>query len=290
MDDLYQHLIDASARKSYDPMRDIDWNEAPIDDALPYLPASITPLYGTDFYDALTPRERNRLSLHVFAGSMHAGIEFEIVLQHILLRAISGADPKATWMRYTLVELADESRHSLMFAEFIRRSGVPVHRMPRRNRARAWAIGHLIPAHLGYIGVLVAEGVLDAFQREVMADPDVHPIARRVCRIHVTEEARHLAYAEEELRRRFAALSRPARRLAGAFGAQLAREIEASIIRPAIFEDLWPGRGRELAELARHSGEGRRVIRKAAERAVETLAEVGAIDRWTRRLWAPMLA
>jgi hypothetical protein len=173
-----------------------------------------------------------------------------------------------------------------MFAEFIRRAGVPVYPLRLVDRAQSWLLGHVLPAHLGYIGVLVAEGVLDAFQREIMADRTVHPIARRICQIHVTEEARHLAYAEEELRRRFDRLPRALRRAAGVFGAQLAAQIERAIVRPEVYETLWPGRGRELAAMLHRSPDGPRVFQKAATRAMRVLEKMGVVDGWNRRLWS----
>ena len=50
-----------------------------------------------------------------------------------------------------------------------------------------------------YAAILIAEEVLDAFQREIMADESLQPLIRMVGRIHVVEEARHVKFAREEL-------------------------------------------------------------------------------------------
>jgi hypothetical protein len=52
-----------------------------------------------------------------------------------------------------------------------------------------------------YAGVLVAEEITDAMQRETMQDDRIQPLVRMVNRIHVLEEARHVRYAREEVQR-----------------------------------------------------------------------------------------
>jgi hypothetical protein len=45
---------------------------------------------------------------------------------------------------------------------------------------------------------MYVEEILNAFQRDAMADESLQPIVRQVSRIHVIEEARHISYAREE--------------------------------------------------------------------------------------------
>ena len=52
-----------------------------------------------------------------------------------------------------------------------------------------------------YASILVAEELLDTWQRELMKDERVQPITRMVARIHVLEEARHMTFAREEVKR-----------------------------------------------------------------------------------------
>lgn len=52
-----------------------------------------------------------------------------------------------------------------------------------------------------WIAALVGEEIFDALQREILDDPDIQPIVRRVMRIHVTEEARHIQFARDGARR-----------------------------------------------------------------------------------------
>jgi len=50
-----------------------------------------------------------------------------------------------------------------------------------------------------FAGTLVAEEITDQLQREAMKDNTLQPLTRMVSKIHVTEEARHVRYAREEL-------------------------------------------------------------------------------------------
>jgi hypothetical protein len=55
---------------------------------------------------------------------------------------------------------------------------------------------------------LVGEEIFDALQRQILDEEDLQPIVRRVMRIHVTEEARHIQYARDGLRRSVPAMPR----------------------------------------------------------------------------------
>ncbi|HKA88311.1 MAG TPA: diiron oxygenase, partial [Haliangiales bacterium] len=61
--------------------------------------------------------------------------------------------------------------------------------------------------------VLAGEDPIDHVQRKALAARDLHPLVRRVTQIHVTEEARHVAFANAFLADRVPRLS-PARRVA----------------------------------------------------------------------------
>ena len=52
-----------------------------------------------------------------------------------------------------------------------------------------------------FAGTLFVEEVLDQLQREAMRDDERPAATRMVNKIHVTEEARHVRYAREELLR-----------------------------------------------------------------------------------------
>ena len=195
-----QRLLRSSLEHSYEPSLDIDW-EAPLVDGLYGMPAHRVSLYGTDLWEQLTEEQRVTLSIHEVCSIARVGLWFEIILMQMLLRYAYDRDPRTQHIQYALTEVADECRHSVMFARMTERYGVPDYK-PRwyaHNSGRLFKTIASGPAM--FAGTLVAEEITDQLQREGMKDAGVQPLTRMVSKIHVTEEARHVRYAREELER-----------------------------------------------------------------------------------------
>lgn len=191
-------LLGSSAKNSYDPEVDIDW-DAPLDESKPYLPFERSSLYGTELWDRLSHEQRLELTKHELMSVATNGIFFEVLLMQILLKQYYAADPTTKHAQYMLTEIGDECRHSTMFAKMAERVGAPAYGPQKWVHAG----GKLLPAVLkgvsSYASILVAEEILDRVQREQMNDPGVQPLVRMVNRIHVLEEARHVTFAREEV-------------------------------------------------------------------------------------------
>ena len=107
--------------------------------------------------------------------------------------------------RYCLHEAVEECNHTMMFQEMVNRIGADVPGMPRLLR---W-ISPVIPLAAGplpivfFFGVLAGEEPIDHTQKNVLREGKaLHPIMERVMAIHVAEEARHISFAHEYLRKR----------------------------------------------------------------------------------------
>ena len=118
--------------------------------------------------------------------------------------------------RYCLHEAVEECNHTLMFQEMVNRIGTDVPGMPRLLR---W-LSPLIPLVPGplpipfFFGVLAGEEPIDHTQKDVLREgKELHPIMSRVMAIHVAEEARHISFAHEYLRKRLPHLRRGQRLL-----------------------------------------------------------------------------
>ena len=197
---LATRLLDSSVRHSYNPLVEIDW-DAPLDPDRFWIPPQRSSLYGTPLWDGLSHRQRVELTKHEVASAASAGLWFETILMQMLIRHYYDADPTSRHAQYALTEVADECRHSIMFGRLIEAMGCPVYPATAFDHAlgrflKATATG----AHM-YAAILIAEEILDAFQREIMADESLQPLIRMVSRIHVVEEARHVRFAREELAR-----------------------------------------------------------------------------------------
>ena len=136
-DPVSDRLLQSSARHSYDPVVDIDW-EAPLVDGLWFMQPERMSLYGTPMWDALSEEQRIELSRHEVASISSVGLWFELILMQMMVRDLYDEDPRSARMHYALTEVADECRHSLMFGKAIDRSA---RRRTARPRASTGSAG-----------------------------------------------------------------------------------------------------------------------------------------------------
>jgi hypothetical protein len=132
------------------------------------------------------------------------GIWSELLLMQILVQHSYRSRFDSSHFAYALTELADECRHSVMFGRMLRAFGLPARR-PRAPEFHALKLlGAVYDPMLMFAATLVIEEFTDAMQRLAFPDERVQPLVRQVSRIHVIEEARHIKYAREELKRQVA--------------------------------------------------------------------------------------
>ncbi|ATY12227.1 diiron oxygenase [Amycolatopsis sp. AA4] len=194
-----QRLLDSSATLSYDPATEVDW-DTPLDKDFHGASPEWSTLYGTSYWAEMTPEQQKELTRQEAASVASTGIWFEMILQQMVLRDFYAKDPTDPAFQWALTEIADECRHSIMFARGAQKLGAP----PYRPRRLAVELGRVFKAVAGgeaaYAAILVAEEVLDVMQRDWMRDERVVPFVRTINNIHVVEESRHMKFAREETR------------------------------------------------------------------------------------------
>ena len=87
-------------------------------------------LYGTPLWDGLTEEQRVTLTIHEYCSISGVGIWFECLLMQLMLRDIYGDDPAQPHVQWALTEIADECRHSVMFARTAETFGAPSYQPP----------------------------------------------------------------------------------------------------------------------------------------------------------------
>ena len=93
--------------------------------------------------------------------------------------------------------MIEEAQHSLIFHEFVRRTGLATQPPRILGVGERLVIGFArrFP-ELFFFFVLAGEDPIDYTQREMLqSGRELHPLIERISRIHVTEEARHMAFA-----------------------------------------------------------------------------------------------
>lgn len=276
-------LLRSSAKQSYDPDVDIDW-DAPLVDGAWFMQPERLSLYGTPVWDAMSFEQRVELSRHELASIASVGLWFEIILMQVMMRELYDEDPRSERTQYALTEVGDECRHSVMFGRAIERCGVPaygptphVHRLGRGFKTLASGVS-------AYASILVAEEILDRWQRELMKDERVQPLTRMVSRIHVLEEARHMTFAREQVERAVPTLS--GRQLAWhrRLTAQTAFMVARSLVNPEVYVavGLDPKQARRVAFT---NPAYQQTLAWMGERVVGFLDEQGLIGPGDRRVW-----
>lgn len=196
-----ERLLKGSVRKSYAPVVDIDW-DAPLDPDKYFLPPTVVSLYGTQLWESMSRAEQIELSRQELVNTLSAGIWFENILNQALLRKMMHQDPTASATHYELTELGDETRHMVMFGKAIAKVGADPVRPKLYQRMIINTLPFFFRGSVLWVAALIGEEIFDSLQRQMMDDPELQPMIQRLMRIHVTEEARHIQFARDGLRKR----------------------------------------------------------------------------------------
>ncbi|MFG2793802.1 diiron oxygenase [Streptomyces sp. NPDC048419] len=246
-------LLDSSAKLSYDPLTEVDW-KTPLDTDFHGASPEWSTLYGTPYWDELTEAQRKELTRHEAASVASTGIWFEMILQQLILRDIYAKDPGDDKVQWALTEIADECRHSIMFARGAKKLGAPAYRPHRMAVELGRAFKTLAFGEAAYAAILVAEEVLDVMQRDWMRDERVVPFVRTINNIHVVEESRHMKFARDETRKNLAKAGRIRRHIHAFVIAVAAYVIVTSMVNKGVYANagLDPKRALEAARSNEH--------------------------------------
>ncbi|MFE5704109.1 diiron oxygenase [Rhodococcus koreensis] len=278
-----QRLLASSARKSYDPMVEVDW-EAPIPEDKFGLTPEWSTLYGTALWDEMTDEQKIELTKHEAASVSSVGLWFEILLMQMLLRDVYGRDKHSRHVQFALTEVADECRHSVMFARAGERLNMPsygphpvIHKL-----GRIW--GGFFRGANAYASVMAAEEILDMMQRDFMKDERVQPVTRTVSKIHVLEEARHIRFAREEVGRRIQGASWTRLQIERLNTAAVVYFVMKSMIRKEVYENAGLDPKRAAAE-ARSNQHYKDTVRTSGSKLMQFLDGVGLVGGPSKRLY-----
>jgi hypothetical protein len=281
--ELSARLLGSAAKKSYDPAVDIDWT-APLPTQLYGLSPEWSTLYGTPSWEGLTHDQRVTLTIHEYCSISGVGIFFEHLLMQLVLRDIYGDDPAQPHVQWALTEIADECRHSVMFARTAQTFGAPSYQPPASILALGKAFVKRFDGPAAYAAILVAEEILDIFQRDLMKDDRVQPLTRATSQIHVVEEARHMRFAREEIARRTPELSFWQLRRQRTAVAAVAAVVADNLVQPEVYASV--GLDPKATKAAARANEHYRgKLRNASTGLVAFLREVGLIGGPSELLW-----
>jgi hypothetical protein len=281
--DSSQRLLDSAAALSYDPTTEVDW-DTPLDPDHFGLNPEWSTLYGTDLWEEMTHAQRVTLTRHEVASIMSTGIWFEMILQQMVLRDQYCSDYAEPDFQFALTEIADECRHSIMFARACSTMGIGAYFPRRASIALGRGFKSLAAAEVAYGGILVAEEVLDVMQRDWMRGEQVLPIVRTTSRIHVVEESRHMKFARQEMRERIEGASPRRRRLSALVIAIAAQQIVSNMVNEGVYAAAGLDPRRAVAA-ARANEHHHTLMRSSCAHLMEFLDELGLLTRPALRIY-----
>ncbi|MCG8314156.1 MAG: diiron oxygenase [Pseudomonadales bacterium] len=285
-------LSEASTKKFYLPYTDIDWeaDEYQIsceDNSWGDMTHSF--LGQTRWYANQPQSIKNKIGLQYDVNTTSLGISFENLLTRGLLAFASTLPTGSQEYRYAMHEAIEECHHSMMFQEFINRSGV-------EPQAHAWltrflgigvdSLARNFP-ELFFIFVLGGEAPIDYVQRRTLSEHNnLHPLVKKMMHIHTTEEARHISFAEHFLQEHVPQLGK-------------IKKARISIATPIIFSIMANMMLKPSATMIRKFNIPNEVIKEAYDnnpdyhhyiiQSFESVAgfckELGLINQYSRLLW-----
>nr|WTB33669.1 diiron oxygenase [Streptomyces sp. NBC_00830] len=280
---IAERLLESSAKHSFDPDTELDW-DLTVEDGKWFWPPELVSLYDTPLWRKMSEEQRMDLARHEAASLASLGIWFEIILMQLLVRHIYDKPVTSNHVRYALTEIADECRHSMMFGRMIGWSDAPNYPVPHvyHNLARVLKTVSTTPG--SFAATLLGEEILDWMQRLTFPDERVQTLVRGVTRIHVVEEARHVRYAREELRRQMVTAPRWEREFTRLSCGEAARVFSVCFVNPQVYENVGLDR-REAVAQVKASGHRTEVMQTGAKRLTDFLDDIGVLNGVGRRLW-----
>jgi len=225
----------------------------------------------------------------MIASFMKVGAQFESVLKRGLLEFAFDLPNGAPEFRYAYHEMIEEAQHSLMFQEFVNRTGFDIPGLGWLDRLGSRYVIHLARTfpELFFLFVLGGEDPIDHVQRTALrSGRPIHPLLKRIMQIHVTEEARHLCFARHYLKQNVPKLGAVKRLILRNRTPVILGIMAQMMMRPSpqiIREYRIP---REVIDEAyRKSPLHRARTLEALEKVRSLCVELGLVTAGSRRLW-----
>ncbi|WP_293787211.1 diiron oxygenase [uncultured Aeromicrobium sp.] len=282
-DGTLERLLESAATLSYDPDEEIDW-DAPLDPTKYGLNPEWSTLYGTRLWSEMTEQQRIALTRHEVGSIMSTGIWFEMILQQMVLRDQYCGAYGGPEFQFALTEIADECRHSLMFAKTCAKLGVPHYKPKRHVQELARGLKTLAGGEIAYGGILVAEEILDVMQRDWMRGENVLHEVRTTSKIHVVEEARHMKFARHEIREHLKDAGPLRRKASATFIAGAAKFVVESMVSDEVYANVGLDRDRAVAE-AKANTHHHNLMRMSCVHLMDFLSEAGLLTPYAMRLY-----
>jgi len=186
-------LYEKAKRDQWNVSRDVDWTQ-PFDIEQGVLADEMMDIYGTPFWDGLSPAERGELNMR-FAnwrlGVLLYGEHGAMLLCSQLVECVSGTDAKF----FQATQVVDEARHNEVLDRYVtERLGGLRYPLPDFERELFDTLLSDSRWTVKTIGLqLVAETFAVALFR-MLAETSKDPLLKQICRLILQDESRHMGF------------------------------------------------------------------------------------------------
>lgn len=186
--DALRRLSDLSVEHAYDPFRDFDWPESIPEEGL-WMSRDLLSVHGTQYEETLSDEALGRLSrcelVNFFSFNVH-GIR-DLMLHVLSCIHKSGYEVTSEYFHHFLDE---ENKHMYFFAEFCKRYGGKIY-VTQKVQFPAFE-DEDIQSFIAFAKILISEQISDFYNVRMMYDESLHPMIRKINRVHHEDECRHL--------------------------------------------------------------------------------------------------
>lgn len=290
--EVLQRLSQASVDRKFDAFADIDWDHpdfAVVENDERWILPAIDPLGGSAWYRSQPVEKQIEMGMWRQANIFRVGWQFENILIRGIMQHVFSLPIHSPEYRYLMHEATEECHHTQMFQEGVNRIGRDVPGMPLWIRAISPSFSlfaNRFPV-IFFIGVLAGEEPIDHVQKAILRSrKELHPMMGRIMEIHVAEEARHISFAHEYVKRMSPRLNRRQRFIVSMLYPVIMRILgDAILVPPKEFRREFDIPESVLRELYWDAPASRTMLADVFADVRKLAEEAGLMTRLSRRVW-----
>jgi len=224
-------LYEKAKRDQWNASRDIEWSQELNPDS-GILPDGLIDIYGTKYWERLSPAQRTELNRHFSAwriSQLMYGEEFAMLVCSQLVNIVPNIDAKF----FMSTQVVDEARHSEVLTRYLLEKVGVTYPLTSSLRNLFSRILEMPQWYLKTVGTqLVAETLAVSLFR-MLEQHSQDPLISSICKRILADESRHMGFGMLSLPDQVGELSEPERRevedfaceaAAGLLGGQFPRE------------------------------------------------------------------
>lgn len=195
-EDLIASLVRKSSKQSSSIIQQFDWPDY-IELSSQWIPDELLTVYGTQHYEKLSSDQLDKLrkweSINFYSQNVHGE---RTLCQDLMSRIYESRFLKESDYIYHFIK--EENDHMAVFAEFCKRYGeiLPNNRIDLGRRQDL-----LIEELLLFCRTVLFEYYVDSYNRIAGSAQNVVPIAKEINNYHHVDEARHILFSREMIKR-----------------------------------------------------------------------------------------